>query len=180
MQDVTNPYASPTAAVADLDQPYGEARIFSFTGRLGRVRFIAYSAAVWLVIGLAQALFLATGLVTPGTDSVFTVVPGLLVLIGGFVLIVRRCHDCDDAGWWSLLILVPFVNIIFGLFLLFMTGTRGDNRYGPQTPPNGAGVIALAWILPVFFVIGILAAISIPAYQKYVQRAQAQQMLQGK
>ena len=57
----------------------------------------------------------------------------------------------------------------------FVPGTDGENRFGPKTPPNGAGAVALALILPAVFVVGIVAAIALPAYQQYLQRASATQ-----
>jgi type IV pilus assembly protein PilA len=68
---------------------------------------------------------------------------------------------------------VPLVNMLFW----FVPGTAGENRFGKRTPPNTIGVILLACILPVVFVLGILAAIAIPAYQDYTLRAQVSEGL---
>ena len=80
-------------------------------------------------------------------------------------------------GDWilELLGLLPFVNLIFGLVLLFKPGTDGRNTYGGKTPPNGVGVIILASLMPAFMVLGIVAAIALPAYTGYVKRAQQAQ-----
>ena len=43
---------------------------------------------------------------------------------------IRRMHDQDRSGWW---ILCPIANIIF----LFIDGTPGPNRFGPD--PKGRG-----------------------------------------
>jgi hypothetical protein len=60
-----------------------------------------------------------------------------------------------------------------GLVFVFKAGTPGRNVYGDPPPPNTAGVKVLALLLPVVFVLGIVAAIAIPAYQHYVERARA-------
>jgi Tfp pilus assembly protein FimT len=57
------------------------------------------------------------------------------------------------------------------LTLLIMPGTQGTNRFGDPPPPNTTGVILLALVLPLVLVAGILAAIAIPAYQNYAERA---------
>jgi len=94
---------------------------------------------------------------------------GLLVLM--FMLTIQRAHDFNTSGWLSLLVLVPLANFIFW----FIPGTDGDNRFGAQTPPNSVLVLIAAWLVPVFFVVGILAAIALPAYQDYTKRAQERQ-----
>jgi uncharacterized membrane protein YhaH (DUF805 family) len=47
-------------------------------------------------------------------------------------LIVRRLHDAACSGWLSLLMAVPFANIILVILLSFNSGTVGQNRYGPD------------------------------------------------
>ena len=46
----------------------------------------------------------------------------LLTTIYGFSITIRRLHDFNASGWWCLLGLIPFVNIIFGLVLFFKKG----------------------------------------------------------
>jgi uncharacterized membrane protein YhaH (DUF805 family) len=37
----------------------------------------------------------------------------------------------DFSGWWVLLEFVPYVNVLMFLFLGFVSGTPGPNRFGP-------------------------------------------------
>jgi type IV pilus assembly protein PilA len=76
-------------------------------------------------------------------------------------------------GWLSLIQLVPFGPLVFCV----VPGTRGENNYGKQPPPNGVGVILLACLMPFLFFGGILAAIAVPAYQDYTIRAQVSEGL---
>jgi hypothetical protein len=48
---------------------------------------------------------------------------------------VKRLHDVDKSGWFLLLALIPIVNFILGLYMLFADGTVGPNRYGAD-PKN--------------------------------------------
>ena len=66
------------------------------------------------------------------------------MLVVGFLLTIQRAHDMNTTGWLALLCLVPLVNLLFW----FVPGTRGENDYGKQPPPNTVGVIVLACILP--------------------------------
>jgi Tfp pilus assembly protein PilE len=52
-----------------------------------------------------------------------------------------------------------------------MPGVQGPNRFGNPPPPNTLGAILLALVLPLIAIIGIIAAIAIPAYMDYVERA---------
>jgi uncharacterized membrane protein YhaH (DUF805 family) len=170
MQPSANPYQTPTAPVADqAAEEFSEVRIFSAAGRLGRVRYIGYSVGMTLVfyavIGAGMGLSAATGTTLLG--GIIAIVGVIGLLIGGVLLTVQRCHDFDTSGWLSLLLLVPVAPLLFWV----VPGTKGPNRFGSPTPPNSTGVVVLALILPLLFVVGILAAIAIPAYQGYAHRA---------
>lgn len=137
-------------------------RVFSVSGRIGRARYITYSFGLFILIGIIGGLL---GMVIGDAASLLT---GVAALVIGFMLTIQRCHDFNTSGWLSLLILVPLANLVFW----FIPGTDGPNRYGKPTPPNSVLTLVLVWILPIFFVVGILAAIAIPAYQQYLKRAQ--------
>lgn len=51
------------------------------------------------------------------------------------VCLIKRLHDFDKSGWFSLLAMLPYVGFIFYLAMLITPGTVGDNRYGPD--PKG-------------------------------------------
>jgi len=167
MQD-RNPYASPRSQVADAagDADFGEIRIFSAAGRLGRLRYIGYGMGLWLVLSLVVGLVAAVA--GEQAAGMLTLVGYLLIFVVSIMLTIQRSHDFDTSGWLSLLMFVPLVNLIFW----FIPGTPGENRFGKRPPPNSVGVVLLACILPFVFVVGILAAIAIPAYQDYTIRAQ--------
>ena len=74
--------------------------------------------------------------------------------------------------------LIPLVNVLMMLYLIFAKGDVNPNQYGvPRTTQTWEKV--LAWFYILVFPIGIFAAISIPAYQDYVQRAQQVEMQQN-
>ena len=59
---------------------------------------------------------------------------------------VRRLHDRDMSGWWylgylvaSFIPLLNFIAMIAFLVIMFLDGTPGPNRYGPD--PKGRGVV---------------------------------------
>jgi len=168
MATAANPYRAPAAAVADASEQYQEVRLFAVSGRIGRARYIAYTLGLSLLFGAVIGV-VATMLGAVGGILAIIGYIGLLVLM--FMLTIQRAHDFNTSGWLSLLVLVPLANFIFW----FIPGTDGDNRFGAQTPPNSVLVLIAAWLVPVFFVVGILAAIALPAYQDYTKRAQERQ-----
>jgi uncharacterized membrane protein YhaH (DUF805 family) len=158
-------------------------KFFALDGRIGRVRYLAYSIGAGLLMMPVMILLVGmsafTGALTDsaGGGGLF----GALIAYGlsfavTVILARRRLHDLGKTAWLGLLLFVPFVNFIVALWMLFAAGDAQANEYGPPPGPNTKGVIILAWILPVIFVVGILAAISIPAYQDYVNKARAAQM----
>jgi uncharacterized membrane protein YhaH (DUF805 family)/Tfp pilus assembly major pilin PilA len=167
-----NPYAAPQTDVSHGDavvEEFGPIKIFSAAGRLGRVRYIGYSAGISLLAMLAIGILAAVLALVDQTLVVAAVLVGYVaMLVVQFLLTIQRSHDMNMAGWLSLVWLVPFGVLVFWL----VPGTRGENDYGKPPPPNTAGVIILACVLPLVAVVGVLAGIAIPAYQDYTIRAQ--------
>lgn len=181
MTSATNPYSAPQGDLLDDSQlTYGEVRFFSPSCRIGRVRYIAHAVVLMLAFGVLMAGIVAVGLGNlnnGGSMSMFSTIALSLAYLAYTVCIwilnIQRCHDLNKSGWFSLLLIIPAVNIFGALYLLFAPGTSGANEYGNRPPPNSKLHVALALFIPVlFFVGGIVAAISIPAYQDYAERAE--------
>jgi|GEM_PF-6256234 len=110
-------------------------------GRLGRMDYILYQ-----LICVPVPLFLRSIIAGYATNnnpdvsaiplilSVVALLPFLYLIISGHV---RRLHDFDKSGYWFLLAIVPFFNIILILALIFAKGTDGENKYGPQNNVGG-------------------------------------------
>ena len=137
---------------------------------MGRLRLIAYSAGLYLafivVSGVLGGVAGATG--SPNTAVALGVIAFALYVIGGLVLLIQRSHDMNLSGWWSLAAMIPLV----GLVWLCKGGTPGANRWGAPPPPNGWFVRIVGLIFPVVLVVGLVAAIALPAYSDYTKRAQ--------
>jgi uncharacterized membrane protein YhaH (DUF805 family) len=57
---------------------------------------------------------------------------GIPMCIGG---LVRRFHDRNKSGWRVLLVMIPFLNLLFAFELFFLPGDRISNEFG--APPVG-------------------------------------------
>lgn len=167
-----NPYKPPTSNVDDVStDAVQEVRIFSIQGRIGRLRYLAYTSvgsfAILLAAGmLAGILSVFLGpLVTP----IIVMLAYIPLIIFSVMMMIQRSHDMDWSGWMCFLSIIPFA----GLIWLFKSGTQGENTYGAPPPPNTLAVKILAFAP--FVLIAVLAAVAIPAYQDYVQRVQDMQ-----
>ncbi|MEP7303236.1 MAG: DUF805 domain-containing protein [Caldimonas sp.] len=170
--DTTNRFAPPGARVEDValaGEGVQPIRLWPPNGRIGRLRFLAYSSGLYIVFFAITFLLGVLAGVTNMSPLIASVIGFAIYAIGTAILLVERSHDMDLSGWWGIAALIPLV----GLYWLFKGGTRGANRWGLPPPPNGWAVRIIGLIFPVIFVIGIVAAIALPAYQDYSTRAKA-------
>ena len=97
-------------------------KLFTTEGRLNRWAYI--------VNGLKLFGLMILGAITSG----FLIgIPILIAaVVGNWMITIRRLHDLDKSGWWSLVSFIPYVNIALGIYVLFFKGTTGPNRFGPD------------------------------------------------
>ena len=171
MSDV-NPYTAPEAALQSRQEAPYQPRIFSFNGRIGRLRYLAYGLGVSMLLMLIVGVFMgfAAGFgqaIGPGSPTLPGV--GSMALVGIVSIVItimygkRRFNDLDRSGWWSLLLLIPYLQLLPVIYLVFFPGTDGGNNYGPAPVKNSIGVLILGWAIPLLMIVGIVAAIAIPA-----------------
>lgn len=173
---VANPYQPPRAKVQDVrggSTAYQPVRIWSAKGRVSRLQYLGYLMGGYLLVilaaGVIGALTAMAGL--DKSASTLGMLAAIPYVVLSFLLAIQRAHDMDWSGWTSLFTLIPFVAFIW----IFKAGTPGDNRFGAPPPPNTTKVKILALLLPVIAIIGIVAAIALPAYKGYTDRAKAAQ-----
>lgn len=170
----TNPYQTPTGQLTTDDQAYGEVKFFSPSSRINRLRYWAHSMVfTFAMLGVFAIIGALGALVSTYVAIGLGVIAYIAMVVFSFILIIQRLHDLNKTGWMSLLSIIPFANIYLFVLLIFFKGTEGRNDYGLQTPPNKTWHWIMAFSFPVLMgLIGILAAIALPAYQNYVERAQ--------
>ena len=129
----SNPYSAPMAEVSDQPEHEGiderfTLNIFSREGRVGRVRYLNYGAgfAFLFYVVILVAMLLGRALSSTAVMLLVGIVGYVFLLYCQVMLNIKRCHDFDKSGWFSLLMLVPLVNLAF----IFWPGTQGGNRFG--------------------------------------------------
>lgn len=158
----TTPYATPKAAVAENLPEFSELKPFTTDGRIGRLRYLAWSLVLMLaclpLFGIAGGFMLASEVL----GGILIAVAGIAVAVVGIMFGVQRLHDIGWSGWLLLVTLVPVVGGVFSLLMFIIPGSTEANRFGPPPPPNSKAVTILAFSWIVIIVLGIVAAISIP------------------
>jgi uncharacterized membrane protein YhaH (DUF805 family) len=166
-----NPYQPPRADVDDIvdaSAEFQEPNLFSWRGRIGRLRYLAYVMGAYLLFGVLMAVTGASlfSFRSPTGAGAFSMLLFFAGLIAFFVFSlmagVQRVHDMDWSGWTMLLLFVPLVGAIMGLIMLFKGGTEGANRFGAPPTPNPLGVKILGLLFPGIVIVGIVAAVVLP------------------
>ena len=113
--------------------------LFAFSGRRNRQSFILFQIAIvgiWLVVHtfildtiVGIAMFVG---LTPSIIIILLVGGGMLTSFWNLVVTAQRFRDMGWTGWAALLIFIPIVNLVCLIALIFVPGTRGANKYGPD------------------------------------------------
>ena len=126
-------------------------RYADFSGRSRRQEywmFALFQFIVYIAVTIVGALFAgllsarggssdqATG-VFVGVFMILIVIVWLALLIPVLAVTVRRFHDQDKSGWFTLLCLIPSVGGLVLFVFMCLEGTRGPNRYGDDPKARG-------------------------------------------
>lgn len=129
---------SKTPQLFSWPHPHLRPGFFSYKGRMNRRRYLCTILAIGFMSGFLEGFiegFCGTPLPDPvlAADLMFQIV---FAAIASFA-VVKRWHDIGASGlnfFWGL---VPIVNVVTGVMLLFVKGTSGPNKYGLD--PLGTG-----------------------------------------
>lgn len=121
----TNSFAASTSS-------HSVEKIESFGSSEGRIRRSTY---FWrsILLGIPGYL-MYYAIINSYSESSIIILGLILIVIAylGWIQTVKRLHDLNQSGWLSLLQLIPLVNFVFGLYILFSGGTKGSNKFGPD------------------------------------------------
>lgn len=103
--------------------------IFSASGRIGRGLYLGYLLMAFIIAICAEAVGRFS------LDPALLILSILLYLFSIFLDVVstiKRLHDIGESWIGSLLLFVPFINIILILYLLVKPGQKGENKHGSR------------------------------------------------
>ena len=110
-------------------------------GRRGRLSFLKISLMLWIpyVIIMFGLSYVIGYTIQQGESTALQITMGISIFAAGFltticgvlsyITCIQRFHDINRSGWWAVLMLIPGVNLLVWLYLVFAFGTRGPNRY---------------------------------------------------
>jgi uncharacterized membrane protein YhaH (DUF805 family) len=163
VSQAATPYATPKAEVVETLAEFGELKAFTTEGRIGRLRYLAWTMVLMLaclpLFGIAGG-FMA---VSEMLGGLLMVVAGIAAAVVGVMFAVQRLHDIGWSGWLVLISVVPIVGGVFSLLMFIIPGSTEANRFGPPPPPNSTAVKVLAGLWLGAIVLGIVAAIALPS-----------------
>ncbi|MBE9570147.1 MAG: DUF805 domain-containing protein [Proteobacteria bacterium] len=94
-----------------------------WNGRITRKTYWIFSIPVVL-------FYLCSVFIIPPNNETFSMIILLLVLYPSFMINIKRAHDRDRTGWFTLLLIVPIISLWPLIELGFLKGSDGSNRYG--------------------------------------------------
>tara|TARA_B100001109_G_scaffold126107_1_gene102657 strand:+ start:298 stop:690 length:393 start_codon:yes stop_codon:yes gene_type:complete len=114
----------------------------NFKGRARRKEYWMFTLVYVIILLGCQALdnMLGTvfmmdagpmGEISMGYGWAYTVC-GLVHLLPGLSVVVRRLHDVGKSGWFYLIFLLPIIGVIWLLVLYCTEGQKQDNKWGPD------------------------------------------------
>ena len=123
--------------------------------RVPRLPYLLWSVTTLVVMALLISLTVDLIFRAGGFDETWQVSMSIFPLellifwVVYFILAVGRFHDIGSSGWWSLLLLVPVVNLIVWAYLLFApSAVRKEAQLAlqfprPKEPPRAERVAAM-------------------------------------
>ena len=167
----TSPFFSRQPAnVADNPlTPEGRFGRLSMIGWYGFLNLIAFFSLIGLslAVGIFNINTLAlneqfVGILTGASGLAYLAIV-ILYIYFYCVIVVRRLHGLNQAGWLMLLLFIPVINLFFILYLILASGNPNANQYGAPRPAAVWEKI-LAWFMILLTVLSIFTAGSIGSY----------------
>lgn len=108
-------------------------RYADFTGRSCRTEYWVFQLN-YLIVTILFFLFGVAGFIEIGSTLLFVAI--IFLIIPSLAVQIRRLHDQDKSGWFSLINFIPYVGWLIVLVLMLLPGTEGENSYGLDPREN--------------------------------------------
>lgn len=103
----------------------------SFEGRIGRQQMwmgIIVLIVISIIVGVLDMIL---GTRTESGIGILGAIFSLICIYPSLALYAKRWHDRGKSGWWSLILIIPLVGVIWWFVECgCLRGTEGPNQYG--------------------------------------------------
>lgn len=103
----------------------GFKKFITFSGRSARWEY-------WLFVLFNFVVGLVLGAISEELNLLYS----LICLLPNLALGIRRLHDVNRSGWWTLIALTG-IGVFVLLYWAFLRGTEGPNRFGEDPLASG-------------------------------------------
>lgn len=135
--------------------------------RINRMTYIAWNSVLTLAVLIVVAIILLILFSLNSFEEVIISTQsqgiwpiglslGFIYLAFHLTFTARRLHDTNRSGWFSILVLIPVINIFAYLYLIFMPGTQQQNNYGSPRPSFNWEIV-MGWLAIILFCLSLLS-----------------------
>ncbi len=103
-----------------------EEKFLSFSGRLSSRDYFARAIAMQGMI----VMFLFMSDTISMSLKIFCYIVAAISFAIWQIQTIKRLHDINRSGWYSMLLLIPIINIFFSFYLMIKRGDKETNVYG--------------------------------------------------
>lgn len=112
---------------------------FSFRGRASRsvywLGLVVPSIVIYVLLVIADHAVGTLHYIDPTAQpiGIMSAVFSIFMIWPNLAVGAKRCHDRDRTGWFQLILLIPIIGPIwYVIYVGFLPGTQGHNRFGPD------------------------------------------------
>lgn len=99
---------------------------WSSKGRIGRATFFKRIFSIFALIILLSIFH------KNNFGAVMLFITFIIGYIGLTIQSIKRLHDLNMSGWWSIANFLPYFNILFLILISLLPGNANDNKYGAK------------------------------------------------
>ena len=159
-----------------LKSIFSKINFFKLPPRVNRIRSLSLSCQTRVIAisslmpfmlissRLSDILKLELANINSSTETIiillcFSAIVCLICFIKLVLIDIKRLHDFNFSGWWVVLSIIPIISSLLALALIFISGTKGDNKFGPQPPKASKLDYILAFLGCILYI--VLSAVSL-------------------
>ena len=121
---------------------------FSHRGRISSSTFITYVAFLFFLSAISYFILLPICVFLPTAMKLLAIIGYVVALTySTFMLFVKRLHDLNHSGWFSLILYLPVVNFFLLLYLAFRRGLPVENQFGYPSSYQPSRLFSIAGYL---------------------------------